>query len=310
MTHSIRRRMRALAALSTCMLAVMATAGEGPASNVATTGESAIESLRSAVEREASRLRTSLDAAEATRDWTELLERKCTVDAAFAPLHLMLDAMEWQAPGACNDLFRTMRTEWLDAPVTAQWSHADGESRARRALAAWAPPPGGGQALRVEFRTGSEAWVAGDAPPTIQWTADGCWLEGRPSLHARCWWRLPVAEPVRFDFPLSADGFDVWWDQAGARLQDDRGQAPAERWRRKPERLRGHRMVPTLPGHCWLPAATRTRTAPSASARCAPRTGDCSAPNAGTGRTRNCVRSSSTRNRCACATTQSMAWKS
>ena len=230
MTHSIRRRMRALAALSTCMLAVMATAGEGPASNVATTGESAIESLRSAVEREASRLRTSLDAAEATRDWTELLERKCTVDAAFAPLHLMLDAMEWQAPGACNDLFRTMRTEWLDAPVTAQWSHADGESRARRALAAWAPPPGGGQALRVEFRTGSEAWVAGDAPPTIQWTADGCWLEGRPSLHARCWWRLPVAEPVRFDFPLSADGFDVWWDQAGARLQDDRGNAHAERW--------------------------------------------------------------------------------
>ncbi len=40
-----------------------------------------------------------------------------------------------------------------------------------------------------------------------------------------------MAEPVRFDFPLSADGFDLWWDHAGARLQDDRGNAHAERWR-------------------------------------------------------------------------------
>jgi hypothetical protein len=190
-----------------------------------------MERLRAAVDGEAARLRASLDDAEATRDWAEFLERKCTVDAVFAPLHLLLDAMEWQVPGASNDLLRAMRTEWRDEPVTVQWSHPDGDARARHSLAAWVPAPGGGQAVRVEFRTGSEAWVAGDAPPTIQWTAEGCWLDGHPSIHARCWWRLPVAEPVRFDFPLSADGFDLWWDHAGARLQDDRGNAHAERWR-------------------------------------------------------------------------------
>jgi len=225
MKHSMKRRVRALATVSACMLAAMAAAKS------TVPEESAMERLRAAVDGEAARLRASLDDAEATRDWTELLERKCTVDAAFAPLHLLLDAMEWQVPGASNDLLRSMRTEWRDAPVTVQWSHPDGDARARHSLAAWVPAPDGGQAVRVEFRTGSEAWVAGDAPPTIQWTAEGCWLDGHPSIHARCWWRLPVAEPVRFDFPLSADGFDLWWDHAGARLQDDRGNAHAERWR-------------------------------------------------------------------------------
>ena len=225
MKKSMNRRVRALAAVSACMLAAMAGA------KVTVQEDSAMERLRAAVDGEAARLRASLDAAESTRDWTEFLERKCTVDAAFAPLHLLLDAMEWQASGASNDLLRSMRTEWRDAPVTAQWSHADGEERARQSLAAWVPAPDGGQSARIEFRTGSEAWVAGDAPPTIQWTAEGCWRDGHPSIHARCWWRLPVAEPVRFDFPLSADGFDLWWDQAGARLQDDRGNAHAERWR-------------------------------------------------------------------------------
>ena len=225
MKHSMKRRMRALATVSACMLAAMAAAKS------TVPEESAMERLRAAVDGEAARLRASLDDAEATRDWADFLERKCTVDAAFAPLHLLLDAMEWQLPGVSNDLLRSMRTEWRDAPVTVQWSHPDGDARARQSLAAWVPAPDGGQAVRVEFRTGSEAWVAGDAPPTIQWTAEGCWLDGHPSIHARCWWRLPVAEPVRFDFPLSADGFDLWWDHAGARLQDDRGNAHAERWR-------------------------------------------------------------------------------
>ena len=220
MKKSMIRRVRALAAVSTCMLAAMA-AGE----------DSAMERLRAAVDGEAARLRASLDAAEATRDWGEFLERKCTVDGAFAPLHLLLDAMEWQAAAVGNDLVRSMRTEWRDAPVTVQWSHADGDARARQSLGAWVPAPDGRQAVRLEFRTGSEPWVAGDAPPTIQWTAEGCWLDGHPSIHARCAWRLPVAEPVRFDFPLSADGFDLWWDGSGARLQDDRGNAHAERWR-------------------------------------------------------------------------------
>lgn len=225
MKHSMKRRVRALATASACMLAAMAAAKS------TVPEESAMERLRAAVDGEAARLRASLDEAEATRDWAEFLERKCTVDAAFAPLHLLLDAMEWQVPGARNDLLRSMRTEWRDAPVTVQWSHPDGDARARHSLSAWVPAPDGGQAVRIEFRTGSEAWVAGDAPPTIHWTADGCWLDGHPSIHARCWWRLPVAEPVRFDFPLSADGFDLWWDQVGARLQDDRGNAHAERWR-------------------------------------------------------------------------------
>ena len=225
MKKSMIRRVHALAAISTCMLAAMAAARPAIAE------DSAMERLRAAVDGEAARLRASLDAAEETRDWSEFLQRKCTVDSALAPLHLLLDAMELQVAGASNDLVRSMRTEWRDAPVTAQWSHADGDALARRSIAAWAPAPDGGQAVRIEFRTGSEPWVAGDAPPTIQWTADGCWLDGHPSIHARCWWRLPVAEPVRFDFPLSADGFDLWWDHAGARLQDDRGNAHAERWR-------------------------------------------------------------------------------
>ena len=225
MKHSMKRRVRALATASVCMLAAMAAAKS------TVPQDSAMERLRAAVDGEAARLRASLDDAESTRDWTEFLERKCTVDAAFAPLHLLLDAMEWQAPGASNDLLRAMRTEWRDAPVTVQWSHPDGDARARQSLAAWVPAPDGGRAVRVEFRSGSEAWVAGDAPPIIQWTAEGCWLDGHPSIHARCWWRLPVAEPVRFDFPLSADGFDLWWDHAGARLQDDRGNAHAEHWR-------------------------------------------------------------------------------
>ncbi len=166
MKHSMKRRVRALATASACMLAAMAAAKS------TVPEESAMERLRAAVDGEAARLRASLDDAEATRDWTEFLERKCTVDAAFAPLHLLLDAMEWQVPGASNDLLRAMRTEWRDAPVTVQWSHPDGDARARQSLSAWVPPPDGGQAVRVEFRTGSEAWVAGEAPTSHQWTAE------------------------------------------------------------------------------------------------------------------------------------------
>ena len=87
MKHSMKRRVRALATVSACMLAAMAAAKS------TVPEESAMERLRAAVDGEAARLRASLDDAEATRDWADFLERKCTVDAAFAPLHLLFDAM-------------------------------------------------------------------------------------------------------------------------------------------------------------------------------------------------------------------------
>ena len=190
-----------------------------------------------------------LQQQETGRNWSGLLAHKATVDWAFAPLHLIRDAMASLAdssPGV--DLLRSLRTEWRDAPVTAQWSHPDGAERARRALAVWVPTPraagsGAGtkpvpateqQALHIEVRTGSETWVGTDAPPMIAWTLDASWDNAGPELHARSWWRIPLAEPVRIDFPLALEGLDVWMNSSGARLQDDRGAAHAESWAANP----------------------------------------------------------------------------
>ena len=190
-----------------------------------------------------------LQQQETGRNWSGLLAHKATVDWAFAPLHLIRDAMASLAdssPGV--DLLRSLRTEWRDAPVTAQWSHPDGAERARRALAAWVPTPWTArssagtepvpateqQALHMEARTGSETWVGTDAPPMIAWTLDATWDNAGPELHARSWWRIPLAEPVRIAFPLALEGLDVWLNSSGARLQDDRGAAHAESWAPNP----------------------------------------------------------------------------
>lgn len=186
-----------------------------------------------------------LNQQETGRNWSALLAHKATVDSAFAPLHLIRDAMESLTDGSQGvDLLRSLRTEWRDAPVTAQWSHPDGADRARRALAAWVPTPrttgsstgteSGAAAeqlvLQVEVRTGSEAWVGTDAPPMIAWTIDAKWDSAGPELHARSWWKIPLAEPVRIDFPLALEGLDIWLNSSGVRLQDDRGAAHAESW--------------------------------------------------------------------------------
>ena len=318
MKHSMKRRVRALATVSACMVAAMAAARS------TVPEDSAMERLRAAVDGEAARLRASLDDAEATRDWAEFLERKCTVDAAFAPLHLLLDAMEWQVPGASNDLLRAMRTEWRDAPVAVQWSHPDGDARARHSLAAWVPAPDGGQAVRVEFRTGSEAWVAGDAPPTIQWTAEGCWLtDTPPSTHAAgggSRWQSPCASISRCRQTVSICGGTTparasrtivathmpstgartrssttrrrctrrsmrsvrWWPGTGVR-----------RWERMPKqaalRPRMRRTCRAQPDRSSRQAGTLIRRPPSESAPCVPRTAGCSGPSGGTGTGLNCA---------------------
>ena len=190
-----------------------------------------------------------LQQQETGRNWSGLLAHKATVDWAFAPLHLIRDAMASLAdssPGV--DLLRSLRTEWRDAPVTAQWSHPDGAERARRALAAWVPTPWTArssagtepvpateqQEVHMEVRTGSETWVGTDAPPMIAWTIDATWDNAGPELHARSWWRIPLAEPVRIAFPLALEGLDVWLNSSGARLRDDRGAAHAESWAANP----------------------------------------------------------------------------
>ena len=193
--------------------------------------DDAMERLRAAVEAEAARLRAELDAREAGRDWSELLERKCTVDAALAPVHLLADAAGWEpvADGyaAGPDLLRSFRTEWRDGPVSGRWSHPDAPARVRRALASWLPASG---RVTADVRTGSGRWVRGDAPVALEWTVTAESGPGGPAVHARCWWRAPLAEPVRIDFPLAGDGFDLWVDRVGARHADDRGQTHHERW--------------------------------------------------------------------------------
>lgn len=197
--------------------------------------EDAMERLRAAVDAEAARLRAELDARESGRDWSGLLERKCTVDAALAPVHFLADAAGWEPGGDADaagpDLLRSFRAEWRAGPVSARWSHPDAPARVRRALAAWLPASG---RVTADVRTGSARWVHGDAPVALEWTVTAEAGPAGPAVHARCWWRAPLAEPVRIDFPLAADGFDLWVDRAGARYADDRGQSHQERWEPSP----------------------------------------------------------------------------
>ncbi|MEN9642119.1 MAG: hypothetical protein RIR77_1308 [Planctomycetota bacterium] len=234
MNRNLKRRVRAL------IWAIVGTAS-GLAVGARVFGQDeALDRARAMTEKmfsEQHRLlqqyKEQLEQQETGRNWSALLAHKATVDSAFAPLHLIRDAMESLTDGSQGvDLLRSLRTEWRDAPVTAQWSHPDGAERARRALAAWVPVPLAAeqQALHVEVRTGSEAWVGTDAPPMIAWTIDATWDSAGPKLHARSWWRIPLAEPVRIDFPLAVEGLDIWLNSSGARLQDDRGAAHAESW--------------------------------------------------------------------------------
>lgn len=234
MNRNLKRRVRAL------ILAIVGAAS-GLAVGARVFGQDeALDRARAITEKmvaEQHRLvqqfKEQLEQQETGRNWSALLAHKATVDSAFAPLHLIRDAMESLKDGSQGvDLLRSLRTEWRDAPVTAQWSHPDGADRARRALAAWVPAPLAAeqQALHVEVRTGSEAWVGTDAPPMIAWTIDATWDSAGPELHTRSWWRIPLAEPVRIDFPLAVEGLDIWLNSSGARLQDDRGAAHAESW--------------------------------------------------------------------------------
>ena len=74
-----------------------------------------------------------LQQQETGRNWSEVLAHKATVDWAFAPLHLIRDAMASLAdssPGV--DLRRSLRTEWRDAPVTAQCPSTTPQRQIRR----------------------------------------------------------------------------------------------------------------------------------------------------------------------------------
>jgi len=239
MDQKMKRRIRALAWALACTVGGLAIAGRAPGQ------DDAVDRLRAAVQLDALQLRMQLDQEESGRDWNALLAHKVTVDSALAPLHLIRDAMESLANGSPGvDLLRSFRTEWRDDAVIANWSHPDGAERAQRSLAAWAPmPPIGGltagtgaaageerSILRVEVQTGSAAWVNSDAPPIIAWTIDATWDGTGPELHARSWWRIPIAEPMRIDFPLAPDGLDIWLNSTGARLRDDRGNTHAETW--------------------------------------------------------------------------------
>lgn len=194
----------------------------------------AVAEMRRRVLDEARSMRDALDAAEAGRDWRELLERKRSVDGWLSPMHLVRDAMRAAVPGAACDLLAAWRVEWRDGPVREEWSHPDAASRVRASLAAWVPRPGSGEAIRLEALTASCRWVGCDAPASCAWTADGSWGALGPSVHGRCWWRLPLAERIRVDLPLAGDGMDLWWDDRGARYQDDRGGSHAETWPSRP----------------------------------------------------------------------------
>ena len=239
MDQKMKRRIRALAWALACTVGGLTIAGR------AFGQDDAVERLRAAVQLDALQLRMQLDQEESGRDWNALLAHKVTVDSALAPLHLIRDAMDSLANGSPGvDLLRSFRTEWRDDAVIANWSHPDGAERARRSLAAWAPmsprrglPAEIGTAadeersvLRIEVQTGSESWVNCDAPPMIGWTIDAAWEATGAALHARSWWRIPIAEPMRIDFPLAPDGLDIWLNSTGARLRDDRGNTHAETW--------------------------------------------------------------------------------
>lgn len=189
-------------------------------------------SLRRELERQAQAFRSSLDAEERGRDWSDLLERRRSVDGLLLPLHLVRDAARASAaPGAPVDLLAVLRVEWRDGAVLERWSHPGARARARAAIAAWSPPCGG---TWVECTAGSDAWVGCDAPATLRWSAEVRPGPDGTSVDARCWWGFPAVAQARIDFPLPTDGIELRWDEAGATYRDDRGGTHAERWHPAP----------------------------------------------------------------------------
>jgi hypothetical protein len=228
--------MRGVAAAAAVALAAMAGARPAAAPPQADLEQMPPDERGEAMQRivlaQAQRLRDQLDALEGAQDYAPLLARKTTLECALLPMHLLRDAAllvhapEVQAP----DLFHALRVEYRDGPVRARWSDAAGAALVRRALAAWAPQAQEARVVSARVRTASQAWVEGDAPPLLQWTLCARWEASGPRIHARCWWHEPATIRDAIDFPLSPEGFDLWWNPDGARILDDRGAEHAEAW--------------------------------------------------------------------------------
>jgi hypothetical protein len=227
--------------------------------------------LRRELERQAQALRASLDAQESGRGWSELLERRRSVDGLLLPLHLVRDAVRATARAdAPVDLLAVLRTEWQEGAAIERWSHPRAPERARAALSAWSVP---GRGAWIEVTAGSDAWVGCDAPATLRWSA-----EARPgpdgvAVDARCWWGFPTVAQARSDFPLPSDGIDLRWDEAGASYRDDRGGAHAERWHSRP-------IFNNPPDLYAVFDSLRTVRAPDAAIRAAEPSADAATPEA------------------------------
>ena len=186
--------------------------------------------LREAVEREAERLRKSLDAAEHAQDFAGLVRRKLTVDATLVPLHLVRDAIEFVRGPDDGDLLRSLRAEWRNGEPTSRWSHAGAAGRARRSLAeALRVGPDG--TLRLRARIALAAWSGTEAPPAVDWEIEGSMTDAGPVVDARCVRVLPAFDAEHVGFPLPSTGFGLRWDQRGAAYADDDGTRHDERWR-------------------------------------------------------------------------------
>ena len=146
--------------------------------------------LRRELERQATALRSALESDERGREWSELLERRRSVDGLLLPLHLARDAvrasMREDAP---IDLLAVLRIEWQDGAAVERWSHPEARARARAAVSAWSPADGG---TWIEATSGSDAWVGCDAPATLRWTADARPGPDGAAVDARCWWAFPA----------------------------------------------------------------------------------------------------------------------
>ena len=227
--------------------------------------------LRRELERQAQALRASLDAQESGRGWSELLERRRSVDGLLLPLHLVRDAVRATARAdAPVDLLAVLRTEWQDGAAIERWSHPRAPARARAALSAWSVP---GRGAWIEATAGSDAWVGCDAPATLRWSAGAGPGPDGVAVDARCWWGFPAVAQARSDFPLPTDGIDLRWDEAGASYRDDRGGAHAERWHHQP-------IFNNPPDLYAAFDSLRTVRAPDAAIRAAEPPADAAAPEA------------------------------
>ena len=185
--------------------------------------------LREAVEREAARLRATLDAAERSQDFDGLVRRKLAVDAALTPLHLVRDALELASGSEDCDLLRSLRAEWRAGEPSARWSHAGATERARRTIAeALRIGPGG--RIRMRARVALLRWNGIEAPASVDWEIDGASLPTGPAVTARCIRVLPALDPALVGFPLPTSGFTIRWDPSGASYEDDAGARHEERW--------------------------------------------------------------------------------